>query len=160
MNDKKKINDNTASTEEEIKRGRKFSLADALGSEAAGALKGASPVAPMTQTLLEIENILETRLYDPEGSLQSTIMARLEHDQPLIARNFGNPAAALKEFLAPTLKSKSALASLVRDADARWGRDYGERPHFNSPDQPAHADDPYTPESVEAILQELLDTLG
>ena len=44
--------------------------------------------------------------------------------------------------------------------DARWGRDYGERPRFNRPDQDDHPDDPYTPASVQAALQALLRQLG
>lgn len=160
MKDKKKIRENTAATEKEIRRGRKFSLAEAVARDAAGALKGASPVTPLRQMLMEIENLLETRLYDPEGSLLRTILARLENDPPLIARNFGDPARALQEFLAAQLKSDSSLESLVRDTDARWGREYDERPHFNKPGQPTDENDPYTPESVGAVLQELLDTLN
>ena len=155
MKNKKKILEKPADTEQEIRRDRKFSLAEAVGREAAGALKGASPVTAARQLLLEIENILATKLDDPEGSLQRTIMARLANDPPLLARHFGNAPAALCEFLDGILVSTLALTTLVRDADARWGRDFTEKPYFNSPDQTSHPEDPYTPQSVGARLQVL-----
>ncbi len=64
--------------ENQIRRGRKFSLTEAVGRQAGGALKGASPVAPAQQLLLQIEEILARDLVDSEGSLTHTIVAQLE----------------------------------------------------------------------------------
>lgn len=143
-----------------IRRGRKFTLAEAVGREAAGSLSGASPVARAKQVLLEIEHFLESHLEDPAGSLAKTILARLENDLPLLARHFDRPAGALEEFLTVTLGSDSLLASLVLDTDARWGREYGERPHFETEGQPPHPDDPYTRAGVGTLLEDLLESLG
>ena len=143
-----------------IRRGRKFTLAEAVGREAAGSLSGASPVARAKQVLLEIEHFLESHLEDPAGSLAKTILARLENDLPLLARHFDRPAGALEEFLIVTLGSDSLLASLVLDTDARWGREYGERPHFETEGQPPHPDDPYTRAGVGTLLEDLLESLG
>lgn len=159
MSDSKKVPEKSDDTEQEIRRERKFSLAEAVGREAAGALKGASPVPQTRQLLLEIENILENRLADGEGSLQRTILARLENNPPLLGRHFGAPGNALRELLETILATPSHLEQLVRDADARWGRDFDEKPIFNRPDQPDHPDDPYTPASVKAALESLLATL-
>jgi hypothetical protein len=52
-----------------------------------------------------------------------------------------------------------ALADLVREVDARWGRDYDERPRFEAPGRPPAPDDPYTIESVRALLEALRDSL-
>ncbi len=159
MKNKKKIQEDAARTEREIRRERKFSLAEAVGREAAGALKGASPVAPARQVLLEIENILETGLRDPEGSLLRTLLARLKNNPALLADHFGDAPGALRSFLAPILASRSTLDTLVRDTDARWGREFQEKPIFDRPGHPVRTDDPYTPGSVAASLQELLDRL-
>ena len=140
--------------EREVRRGRRFDLAEALGRAGAGSLKGASPVARARQVLLEVRGLLEARLPDPEGSLTRTILARLESDTPLLARHFAAPAGALAEFLDRVLASPALLADLVRDADARWGRDYGERPRFERGGSPA-PDDPYTEDGVAAQLREL-----
>ena len=141
--------------ETQIRRGRKFDLAEAVGRQAGGILKGASPVAPARQLLLQIEEILARDLPDSEGSLTHTIMAQLEGNPPLLARHFDDAAGALHEYLDGVLDIRANLVALVRQADARWGRDYDERPHFDKPDQTPHPDDPYTLAAVTALLTEL-----
>ena len=156
MKDPKKIPQEPQTSEQEILRGRKFELSEALARQAAGALKGASPVTLAKQLLLAVDNLLERHLPDGEGSLARVIIVRLETDPPLLARHFGDPAGVLSEFSRQILESQQALDELVRQADARWGRDYDERPLFNSPQGPVHPDDPYTPDSVRASLEALL----
>jgi len=146
-------------TESDIRRDRKFTLAEAVGREAAGSLSGASPVALADQVLLEIQHLLESRLTDSPGSLVRTILARLKLDPPLLARHFDRPVGALVEFLDVTLGSESQLISLVRDTDARWGRDYSERPYFETEGKPPHPDDPYTLAGVGALFKDLLENL-
>ncbi|MCK9997105.1 MAG: hypothetical protein KAH56_12600 [Candidatus Krumholzibacteria bacterium] len=160
MKDPKKPESGSESTESRIRQDRKFTLAEAVGREAAGAMSGASPVARAEQVLLEIEQTLESRLVDSAGSLTRTILARLKTDPPLLARHFDRPIGALEEFLGATLGSESLLTSLVRDTDARWGRDYGELPHFETEGKPPHPDDPYTLAGVRDLLRDLLENLG
>ncbi len=160
MKDPKKPESGSESTESLVRRDRKFTLAEAVGREAAGAMSGASPVARAEQILLEIEQTLDSRLMDSAGSLTRTILARLKTDPPLLARHFDRPVGALEEFLGATLGSDSLLTSLVRDTDARWGRDYGERPHFETEGKPPHPDDPYTLAGVRDLLTDLLGNLG
>lgn len=160
MKDPEKPETGTESTESRLRRERKFSLSEAVGREAAGNLKGASPVARSKQSLFEIEHLLESHLHDPAGSLIRTIMAKLELDPPLLARHFDSPAGALAEYLAGTLGKESLLNSLVRDTDARWGRENQERPHFERDGQPPHPEDPYTRAGVREMLENLLDQLG
>ncbi len=105
--------------ETEIRKDRKFSLAEAVGRAAGGSLKGASPVAPARQLLLQIEEILDRRLPDGEGSLSRTIMAKFEDNPPLLARHFGDPVGALAKFLDFVLQNPASLDDLVRQADAR-----------------------------------------
>ena len=138
---------------------RPFTLEEAVGRAAAGSLKGASPVAATLQTLLEIRNLLETRLDDPEGSLRRTILARLENDPPLLSAHVEAPAGALAAFLDRVLGSGEALASLVRDTDARWGRDYTEKPRFETDTGNTAADDPYTRAGVRDTLNRLREGL-
>ena len=146
-------------TEKKIRQQRKFSLAEAIGREAAGALSGASPVARALQVRLEIEHILEVRLSDPYGSLTQTILAQLELDPPLLAKYFDRPAGALAEYLTTVLGSESLFNNLVREADARWGRDYQERPFFENGENPPDPRDPYTRQSVRVQLEELRDSV-
>ena len=145
--------------EAEIRRARAFDLATAIGRAGAGNLKGVSPVPASRQALLAIESLLAARLPDHEGSLTRTLLARLEGDPPLLDRHRDRPESALAELLDRTLAVPTALAELVRETDARWGRDFDERPRFESGGRPAAADDPYTVEAVRALLAQLRQTL-
>ena len=141
--------------EEQIRRGRKFSLTEAVGREAGSVLKGASPVAPARQLLLQIEEILARDLVDNEGSLTHTIVAQFEGNPPLLARHFEDAVGALLEYLNSVLDTHANLVDLVRQADARWGREYDERPRFERSGQVPHPDDPYTIAEVTASLSTL-----
>ena len=152
--DKHKHDDRDDTVEDEIRRNRPFGLAEAIGRAGAGNLKGAPPVAPARRVQLAVQALLEASLDDAEGSLRRTILARLEADPPLLARHFDDAPGALAELLDRLLAGPSPLADLVREADARWGRDYGERPRFEQ-GGPPHPDDPYTEAGVRALLQEL-----
>ena len=160
MKDPKKIRQNDEATTREILRGRKFDLGEAVARQAGGSLKGASPVAMTRQVLAALDDLLERFLPDQEGSLRRTILARLELDQPRLAANHDEPAGALISFLTEILATESSLEELVRQADARWGREYHEKPHFNLPGKPPHPADPYTPESVRRDLEILRDSLA
>jgi hypothetical protein len=141
--------------EADIRRQREFSLAEAVGREAGASLKGASPVPPADQLLLEIDEILAGSLDDGEGSLARTLGEDLAGNPPLLARHFGDPVGALGEYLAGIFEHPTNLETLVRRTDARWGREYDERPHFEKPGQPPHPDDPYTLRSVTRVLRDL-----
>jgi len=144
-----------AALEREIRRQRAFDLASAVGRAGAGNLKGASPVPATRQALLAIGALLSARLHDPEGSLTRTLLVRLEDNPPLLARHLGHPAMALAELLDRVLAVPVELEDLVREADARWGRDYDERPRFEAAGRPAAVDDPYTLEAVRKLLADL-----
>lgn len=155
----KKKNDTTKATEKEILSSRKFSVAEAIGRANAGVMKGASPIPRTRQMVMELSELIENRLNDPEGSLAATLSMRLGQQLPLLDRHRDHPLAALQEFLQKFLNSETELNSLVRDTDARWGRDYQEKPRFNIPGQPDAPDDPYTPKGVRQALECLFSTL-
>ncbi len=144
---------------DEIRKGRKFSLAEAVGRQAGGNLKGASPIPSAQQLLLQIEAVLDTHLPDSEGSLTRTILAQFSDNPPLLAQHFDDANGALIEFLNSILDTPANLAELVRQADARWGRDYDERPHFEKSGQAPDAADPYTRNGVRILLSALRHNL-
>ena len=154
-----KKNDTTNDTEKEIRQSRKFSVADAIGRAGAGTLKGASPIPRSKQALMELETLLQNKLPDSEGSLRATLLVRLGLNLPLLDQHLDEPAGALRKMLNDILSSQSALQTLVRDTDARWGRDYQERPMFNKPGQEDHPDDPYTPASVRIAIEAMLELI-
>ena len=70
--------DAAADVEREIRRGRTFSLSDAIGRLGGGGLlKGASPVLPIEQTEAAIANYLRAHLEDPGGVLAQVVVRRV-----------------------------------------------------------------------------------
>jgi hypothetical protein len=149
-----------AELEREIREGRKFTLAEAIGRLAGpGAMKGESPVARMQQAEAEIEYWLKGHLADAGGALH-TVLQRHVNASELLLNNFDQPLVALAGCCQRALDSDYLLGELVRDADIEWGRVMGERPYFEKEGTPCHPDDPYTVESVRLALSGLLEQLA
>lgn len=146
--------------EQELRLGRKFSLADVIGQEAGNFMQGESPVPRLVQARTEVLDQLDTHLNDSYGSLQQVLHHWIEGDDVRISRYLDTPIQALKELLTHILQSPETLYELVRQADATWGRMYDERPHFQQPGQAAHPDDAYTHESVRQTLVDCLNQLA
>ena len=147
-----------AELEREIRDGRKFSLAEAIGRLAGpGMMKGVSPATRLQQAAAEIESYLERNLISPAGAL-SVVLLRQVKGSELLLNNPDQPLVVLAAYLQRILSSEYLLQDLVRESDVEWGQVQGERPHFeteNHPDQ----DDPYTIESVRNTLSQLLEKL-
>ena len=149
-----------AELEREIRRERKFTLAEAIGRLAGpGAFKGESPIPRMQQAEFEIESLLKGHLADSGGTLQ-VVLHRNVKGSDLLLHNFDQPLVVLAGYCQRVLDSDYLLEELVRDADAEWGRVMGERPFFEKEGSPPHPDDPYTIESVRNALTGLLTQLA
>jgi hypothetical protein len=148
-----------AALEREIRRGRKFSVNEALGRMAGqGMLKGASPVSPQQQAELELERYLREHLSDASGVLPVVVLRRVTQSD-LFLENMDNPLHVLSDCLRRVLHSPELLKELVREADVEWGQVVGERPYFQREGHAPNPDDPYTVESVHADLSRLLESL-
>jgi hypothetical protein len=149
-----------AELEREIREGRKFTLADAIGRLAGpGAMKGESPVTRMQQAEIEIGAWLRSHLADAGGALP-VVLHRHVKGSELLLNDFDRPLVVLAGFCRRVLDSDYLLGELVRDADIEWGRVMGERPHFEKEGAPRHPDDLYTVESVRNALSGLLKQLA
>ena len=145
--------------EREIRMNREFSLGDAIGQLAGGGfMKGGSAVSRKRQAELEVEEYLRRHLSDPGEVLKGVVLRHLEAS--LVDTDYRQPLATLARFIPTVLASEPLLADIVRQADAEWGRVYGERPYFEPPHRPPHPDDPYTIESVRLRLTALLERLA
>jgi len=145
-----------ADIEREIRRGRKFSVSDAIGRLGGGGLlKGASPVPPMQQTEAAIANYLGSHLDDPGGVL-AQVMLRYVKASEILIENFDQPAVVLARYVNQVLNSETMLKDLVREADVERARMLGERPQFEREGRPPDPDDPYTVASVRTALTRLL----
>jgi hypothetical protein len=149
-----------AELEREVRKERKFTLAEAIGRMAGpGAMKGVSPVTRKQQAEVEIENWLRQHMSAGQGELQVVLLRRIKGSE-LLLNNFQQPLVILADFCQQGLDSDYHLKELVRDADVEWGRVQGERPYFEKEGSPAHPDDPYTFESVRKTLAGLIEQLG
>lgn len=145
-----------AEIEREIRLGRKFSLAEAIGRMGgSGVLKGASPVTRKRQAELEIERCLERHLVDSQGALEAVLLRRVRESELLLKAGYDQPLEVLAHFCARILGSEGLLQDFVRDVDAEWGRIYLQRPHFQKDGRPADPEDPYTFASVRVALSGL-----
>src|SRR5262245_7930822 len=159
-NEEKQPSEADAQLEREIRKGRKFTLEEAIGRLAGpGAMKGESPVARMQQAAIEIESWLRSHLTDAGGAL-AVVLHRNVKGSELLLNNFNQPLVVLASYCQRVLGSDFVLEELVRDADIEWGRVMGERPYFEKKGSASHPADPYTVESVRRTLSELLKQLA
>jgi hypothetical protein len=149
-----------AELEREIRKGRKFSLAEAIGRMAGpGAMKGVSPVTRKQQAVVEIRNWLTDHMAAADGELQVVLLRRIEGSELLLS-NYDQPLVVLATYCQQVLDSDHRLRELVREADVEWGRVFGERPYFDVDGSPPRPDDPYTFESVRNTLSTIVKQLG
>jgi len=161
MNDNQKPpSDADAELEREIRADRKFSLSEAIGRMAGpGMMKGVSPVTRKRQAEAAIEDFLRCNLTDTGGVLGGVLLRRVGQSE-LLLLDYDHPLAVLASYVRKVLASDYLLRDLVREADAEWGRVFGERPHFERPGRLPDPDDPYTIESVRTALFRLIDKLA
>jgi hypothetical protein len=151
--------DTNTDLEREIRKGRKFSLAEAIGRLAGpGMMKGESPITRKQQSEAEIESYLRHHLMDAAGALPVVLLRRVKESE-LFLNHFDQPLFVLASGIQRVLDSEYLLKQLVREADIEWGRIMGQRPYFEEEGCPPHPDDPYTNESVRATLSQLLGKL-
>jgi hypothetical protein len=148
-----------ADLEQEIRKERKFSLAEAIGRLAGpGMMKGVSPITRRQQSEAEIAEYLNRHLMDAAGILPWVLLRGVKGSE-IFLNNFEQPLVALASCIQRILASDYLLKELVREADIEWGRTLGERPYFEKEGCPPHPDDPYTCESVHLALSQLLEKL-
>lgn len=149
-----------AELEREIRAGREFSLADAIGRMAGpGAMKGASPVARLEQAQAEIDSWLRRHLTDACGALHVVLHRRVQACDQLLS-HCDQPLVVLAGYCRRMLGSEYDLKEIVREADVEWGRVYNERPYFEKDGAPPNADDPYTVDSVRRALSGVITLLA
>ena len=149
-----------AELERAVRAERKFTLSEAIGRMAGpGAMKGVSPVDRLHQAGAEIQLYLDRHVVDSGGVL-SGVLRRQVTESEVLLRGYEQPLVALAEFVRQLLDSEYALKELVREADAEWGRVFGERPRFDRDGCPPAPDDPYILESVRTALTRLASELA
>jgi hypothetical protein len=149
-----------AELEREIRNGRPFTLADAIGRMAGpGIMKGVSPVSRREQAEEEIGSWLRKHLTNADGPLGVALLRFVRGSEHLL-NNYDTPLLVLAACVQRVLGSEYLLKELVRDSDIEWGRVFGERPCFQREGSPPDPDDPFTVESVRDSLSGLIEKLA
>src|SRR5215813_7845663 len=131
-NNDKQRSEADAELEREIRKGREFTLAEAIGRMAGpGAMKGVSPVTRKEQAAVEIENWLRQHMPAGNGELQ-VVLLRFMKGSEFLLNNFEQPLVVLAACCQRVLDSDYLLKELIREADVEWGRVRGERPFFET----------------------------
>ena len=144
----------------EIRKGRKFTVAEAIGRMAGpGAMKGISPVTLQQQAAVEIENWLRQHMPAGNGELEVVLLRHIKASE-LLLRHFEKPLFVLSAYCQMILDSDYRLQELVRETDVEWGRVQCEKPHFEQEGLPPHPDDPCTFESTRKTLAGIIERLG
>jgi hypothetical protein len=156
----KQQTDTDAELEREIRKGRKFTVAEAIGRMAGpGAMKGVSPITLKQQTMVAIENWLRQHMCASEGELQTILLRRIGASE-LLLHCYERPLFLLAACCQKVLDSEYLLKDLVNEADVEWGQVQGERPHFDREGLAPDLDDPYTIESVRSALTGLVEQVA
>ncbi len=150
--DKKK----EAEIEDEIRMQRKLSLGDAIAREAGSIFKGAEAVPKHKQAKIQIERFIRDHLRDASGALKRELEIKVTENDVLVGEHVDAPLEAIRSVVQRILGNDPTLFEFVRQVDQRYGQKFGVKPHFQSPGQEPHPDDPYTHDSVRAALQSLL----
>lgn len=137
-------------------RGREFSLADLIGQEGGGFLKGESPVPFVVQLKTEIKLFVSNNLRDSSGALQAVLQNIIDGADEEISDHKTQPLLALKVLINNIISNDNIYYDFVKQVDVKSGQISGDRPYFQKPGQPAHPDDEYTHESVKEKLLKLL----
>lgn len=146
--------------QQDILKGRTFSLAEAIGREGSGFLKGESTIPKLVQAKTEVVVFIRTHLKDSSGALQAVLQEAIQADDARISTFVNSPLLALQDMLQDILHHPARFYDFAHQVNVRWGQMYGERPYFQKPGQPPHPDDEYSHEVVRDRLDELLQVLN
>ena len=138
--------------EQEARRGRTFTVADRVGKEGSGLLRGGSPVSRLGQVQAELSRFVSDNVRDNSGALRSVLIRGIMRNETLISQHFDAPFDALVLLLDSLLENDSRYYAFVQEVDMEFGRLMQERPYFQEPGEPAHDSDEYTHESVRLDL--------
>lgn len=149
-----------AELELEIRNARTFTLEEAIGRMVGpGGMKGESPIPRLQQAEIEIASWLRTHLVCAGGELE-TVLSRNIQGSDLLLSNPEQPLVVLAAYCQQVLDSDAMLREIVRQADVEWGAAMGERPYFERAGKPCDENDPFTVESVRAVLAGLVQQLA
>lgn len=142
----------------EIRQGRKFSLAEAIGREGGSFMKGESAIPRPVRAANTIKQFLDSQLIDPSSAFATTLFSWTTADVR-VSRQLDTPLVALAQIIESLLNEPTTFYEFFRQVAIAQSNLTGDRPHFQPPGQPPHPDADYTHESIRKQLSELAEEL-
>ncbi|MEM6590466.1 MAG: hypothetical protein AAF651_01240 [Cyanobacteria bacterium P01_C01_bin.73] len=149
----------TAALEQEIIRERPFSLAEAIGREGSGLIKGTSPIPPLAQAKATVERFIDEHINDTAGALKITLQTWVNANARL-SQHLRSPLSALHQSLTELQQNPALFYEFARQVNRCWGQISGETPHFQKPGEPPHSDTEYSHEKIEQAIADCATALS
>ena len=144
--------------QQEIRRGRKFSLGEAIGREGGSFLKGSQDMVPRPlRALAVINGFIDQHLNDTDGALQICLKRWVKTDVR-IGKYLDEPLVALEMMVLDIIQQPQILYEFARQVAVEWGKISGERPYFQKPGTEPHPEVVYSHATIRDILAGLLRT--
>lgn len=148
-----------ARIEKEIRAGRKFSMAEAIGREGGSFMKGESAVPRPLRAANEIKQFIATHSSDPTGILASELYLWATADIR-VSRQLDTPLVALAQIVESLLNESTIFYEFARQMAIAQSKLTGDRPYFQQPNQPPHPDADYTHQTIRQYLSEMAAALS
>ncbi|MGD1867380.1 MAG: hypothetical protein ACFB0D_22755 [Phormidesmis sp.] len=140
----------------EIRKGRKFSLAEAIGREGGSFMKGESAVPRPVRANNAIKQFLDSQLIDTSSAFATTLFTWAKADIR-VSRQLDTPLVALAQILESLLSEPTTFYEFYRQVAIAQATITGDRPHFQQPGEPPHPEADYSHKLIRTQLLELLE---
>lgn len=151
-------NQDTCEIQREIRAGRKFSLAEAIGREGGSFMKGESTIPRPLKAKNEIQQFLNSHINKPTSALATTLFTWVT-DDIRVSRQLDTPLIALTQILESMLAEPTTFCEFARQVAIAQSKLTGDRPYFQLLGQPSNPDADYTHTIIKAELSSLLNKL-
>ena len=138
----------------DIRATRKFSLADAIGKEAGSFLKSNAAIPRPIRAANILNHFIHTHTSESTGALSTTLQLWSRQDIR-VSRQLDTPLNALDEIISSLLCEPTTFYEFARQVAIAHSQITGERPYFQSPNQPPNPKADYTYETIRTELKHL-----
>lgn len=139
----------------EIRAQRKFTIAEAIGREGSGLMKGESAIPRPLRAIAQMNQFITQHTCDP-SSCVITVLQTWAKEDIRVSRYLDNPLVALIQILESLLNEPATFQEFCRQVAIAQSQITGDRPQFQKHNHPPNPNAIYTHESVKQQLLELL----
>lgn len=140
--------------QKEIRAGRKFSIAEAIGREGSSFMKGESAIPRPLRAANEIKQFITAHSRGSAGVLADELYLWTTADIR-VSRQLDTPLVALAQVVESLLNEPTIFYEFARQVAIAEARLTGDRPYFQQPNQSPHPEATYTHDSIRQYLESI-----